>query len=123
MTLLCAFINIVQITLLEDNDMNREYEIGLAADEYCATTDPVLINCGGYSFMEGAKWADKHPINLWHKVDEEPSKDTYILIETSFFKDDLEYYSHCWSASSAPSWEEYVKDCDVKRWIYLCDLV
>lgn len=103
--------------------MTREDEIGLAADEYCATTDPVLINCGGYSFMEGAKWADKHPINLWHKADEEPSKDTHILIETSFFKDNLEYYSHYWSASSAPSWEEYVKECHIKRWIYLYDLL
>ena len=111
--------------------MKREEEIKYASKDYVNyLLDKQEYHNENYTeydiqqaFEKGAKWADKHPINLWHKVDEEPSKDTYILMETSFFKDNLEYYSHYWSAASAPSWEEYVKDWYIKRWIYLYDLL
>lgn len=49
----------------------REIEIGLAADEYSAITDQVSLLCGGYSFMEGAKWADEHPKISWISVDDD----------------------------------------------------
>lgn len=49
--------------------MNREEEIEQAASEYSQNYD-----CFGNvfdietGFVKGAKWADKHPANLWHSV-------------------------------------------------------
>lgn len=32
------------------------------------------------SFEEGAEWADKHPVNVWHDANEEPKRDSLILL-------------------------------------------
>lgn len=60
---------------------------------------------------------------IWYNADNEPPKDTCILIEVSFFKDTLDYYSLKWCNSVCPSWEEYVKEYYVKRWTYISDLL
>lgn len=77
------------------------------------------------AFEKGAMFVDRNPdtSSLWHNASDEPVKDTHILIETSFFEDSLEYYSCQWSTSICPSWEEYVKEYNIKRWMYLGDLV
>ena len=59
-------------------------------------------------FIEGAKWADTHPINVWHDPSEEPNGDewhiAYIDViqlgkQQSWNKNCRKYdkTSHCWS--------------------------
>ena len=49
--------------------MTREKEISKAASKY--TEDYGCFNCDlgdvGCEFIDGAKWADEHPVNHWHK--------------------------------------------------------
>lgn len=60
---------------------------------------------------------------IWYSADEEPPKNTNILIEVSFFKDTLDYYSLEWCTSVCPSWEEYIKEYHVKKWTYIDDIL
>lgn len=40
--------------------MTRDEEIQKAAESFCSNTNPLLL-VGDYSFIQGAKWADKNP--------------------------------------------------------------
>lgn len=51
--------------------MKREEQIRQAALAYSFDTDGGHsgdLNAGRDDFIEGAKWADKHPANFWHRV-------------------------------------------------------
>lgn len=51
--------------------MTREEQIRKAALVYSFDTDGGHtgdLNTGRDDFMEGAEWADAHPVNPWHKV-------------------------------------------------------
>lgn len=51
--------------------MTREEQIREAALAYSFDTDGGCtgdLNTGRNDFMEGAKWADAHPVNPWHNV-------------------------------------------------------
>ena len=108
--------------------MTRKEEINVAASKYIEDNSMpdgyIAISDHKDSFIEGANWADSHPVNVWHSADEVPPKDTNILIETSFFgEDSLEYYSYYWCYPAVPGWVEYVKEYHVKRWAYISDLL
>ena len=51
--------------------MTREEQIREAALVYSFDTDGGHtgdLNTGRDDFMEGAEWADAHPVNLWHSI-------------------------------------------------------
>lgn len=57
--------------------MTREEEIKQAAEE---TLRREGYHAAVHEFMDGAEWADAHPINPWHKVSEElPDENSTVL--------------------------------------------
>ena len=110
--------------------MTREEQI-IQASEIFSTND--LLSFGGaceeldYGFREGAKWADKNPINVWHDASEEPNmKDKYIhimyldkygSIRLKLLCEILEYYG------GEISWNESVKKSEITLWAYATDLL
>lgn len=64
--------------------MTREEQIREAALVYSFDTDGGHtgdLNTGRDDFMEGAEWADAHPVNPWHNVADGdlPADNTYCL--------------------------------------------
>ena len=55
--------------------MNREEEIIKAAEETSKAMWDFIDDDYTIPFKHGAKWADSHPVNQWHKVEEFPPKD------------------------------------------------
>ena len=66
--------------------MTREEQIREAALAYSFDTDGGCtgdLNTGRDDFMEGAEWADAHPVNPWHDVKEElPNINIPVLVLT-----------------------------------------
>ena len=66
--------------------MTREEEIAVAFYGYrdalklSAFGDFEYINIQE-AFEEGAKWADEHPINMWHDTNEEPRLNQWFLAQ------------------------------------------
>ena len=76
-----------------------------------------------FAFIDGAKWADEHPINVWHNASEEPKEEELILLEvinTLSEGDEVKYfieYSRKWVVDS-------MKTKGFKcRWAYIEDLL
>ena len=78
------------------------------------------INCNN-AFLHGVKWADEHPVDVWHDASEEPEDNSQII-----YQDKL---GICWSISRL---EKYVYDWDwarfasahlMVRWAYISDLL
>ena len=58
-------------------------------------------------FEYGARWADEHPVNVWHDTNEEPRCDELLLTEES---DDFNLYKLCREEdNTSKTWEEYCK--------------
>lgn len=101
--------------------MTREEEIVNAAREYTdkvifASTSTVLY------FEAGAKWADEHPVNVWHPADEQPvGRDWKILIEDKSGCYWVE--GKCSVYSFYDSWQKYVENFELTRWAYISDLL
>lgn len=84
--------------------MTREEQLAIAAREYASFLYKGLDDLGYISaytaFIEGDKWAEKHPINPWHKFTEEfPPKDgTEVLIamrNKNMMEDGIWLYDVC----------------------------
>lgn len=90
--------------------MTREEEIRQASIEWKKVNNPVCV-CGDiidrlnvyYEFIEGAKWADKHPKDPWISVkDKLPSEGIQVLtinqkglVALSYYKDGLWWQTRC----------------------------
>ena len=49
--------------------MTRKEEIERASSEYMEEYNYVnVIDDVSYGFMDGANWADEHPVNPWHSL-------------------------------------------------------
>ena len=70
-------------------------------------------------FEEGAEWADKHPINVWHDTNDIPQKEELILIQCFGFNFVLLVFQ-CYLANM---WEVWCREKDVKQWAYIRDLL
>ena len=66
--------------------MTREEEIYEAAESFCAKANPQLL-VGDYSFIQGAEWADKHPISPWIRVEDDLPCNHDELINTEYDKE------------------------------------
>jgi len=68
--------------------MTREEEIKCASKDYVNyLLDKQEYHNEDYTeydirqaFEKGAKWADEHPINMWHGTNEEPKEHSKIVI-------------------------------------------
>ena len=104
--------------------MTREEEILQAARNYVShvtLSSPSDVIHFGY----GARWADEHPVNVWHDPSEEPllEETEIIFINERDFAYISErnggYFSH---TLVDYYWEEYVNLLKIKKWAYVKDL-
>lgn len=71
-------------------------------------------------FTDGAKWADEHPKNKWHSVDDVPTEQHDIIC-----KDNKGKCWHCdWKYfyENYPNWKEFVETMNVQKWLYIHEL-
>ena len=73
-------------------------------------------------FINGAKWADKHPTNVWHDAIKEPQSEYEIICQDTLEnvwlinrKEDMKYHQ--------TSWLECVMCECIVRWAYINDLL
>ena len=103
--------------------MTREEEIRNAID----TIIPILPSENGRTyeqalmatgFEEGAKWADEHPINVWHGTNEEPRLNQWFLAQIG---DNA--YTFVMEMDKNEDWKEWSNGINIKRWAYIRDLL
>ena len=115
--------------------MTREEEIKKQAERYTddASNYTEWSDDGGWSdtndvelvekaFIEGAKWADNHPVNVWHDASKFPNKALPIIVEID---DDIEpsYEVISIDETDEKFWEFLVSDRDITMWAYVKDLL
>ena len=103
----------------------RDREIKIAASNYVeenSVNGYEAISSHRDSFIEGAKWADMHPVNVWHDASEEPQGKYEIIYQDEF--------NHVWLATYRKNieqyknwWEECVACNYIVRWAYISDLL
>lgn len=96
--------------------MTREehiYEASKAYSEY-------EYNQTGYEngFINGAKWADEHPINMWHDTNEEPRLNQWFLAQIG----DNAFDTFVMEMNKNEDWKEWSSGVNIKRWAYIKDL-
>ena len=113
--------------------MTRKEQIKYASTEYTLKNRPKCIDGNAFAemtdelnqnsaFEEGAKWADMHPVNVWHDASEEPQGKYEIIYQDEF--------NHVWLATYRKNieqyknwWEECVACNYIVRWAYIRDLL
>ena len=100
--------------------MTREEQILQAARNYVShvtLSSPSDVIHFGY----GAKWADEHPVNVWHDLSEEPRNYEYILFEYISNRNELKYFAYYVTpfGNALHEFEKFGK-C---RWAYISDLL
>lgn len=97
--------------------MNREEQILKAARDYnsgITLSSPSNV----IHFENGAKWADEHPVDVWHPAIEIPTKEALILYRTSLGRYDVIFQS----GNKEGMWKVFVKDYGVAEWAYVNEL-
>ena len=105
----------------------EEEEIAVAFNDY---RDALKLSTFGdfeyidiqEAFEEGAKWADNHPVNVWHEASKFPNKALPIIVEID---DDIEPSYEVISIDDTDEkfWEFLVSDRDITMWAYVKDLL
>lgn len=72
--------------------------------------------CG---FVQGAQWADEHPINVWHDASEMPKDGEWVLIQ--FDEDSFDTLVFC--DMDAVAFCAWCKKYGVINWAYISDLL
>ena len=77
-------------------------------------------------FINGAKWADEHLVNVWHDVSEEPQyKNKRILAYSEYFDYffvDFPSYLMIKDGGQFKNWETVVLRNKISKWAYISDL-
>lgn len=71
------------------------------------------------AFEEGAKWADEHPINMWHDTNEEPRLNQWFLAQIG----DNAFDTFVMEMDKNEDWKEWSNGINIKRWAYIRDLL
>ena len=72
------------------------------------------------AFRDGAEWAEEHPKNKWHSVDDVPIGQHDIICKNNEGK--------CWHCTwqyiydNYLNWKEFVKTMNVEKWICMHEL-
>lgn len=97
----------------------RDREIKIAASNYVeenSVNGYEAISSHIDSFIEGADWADKHPINVWHDASEEPiCGKRLLLLHTNSVVSIFEY-------TGKSSWSMLVS-CGICQYAYISELL
>src|SRR5574344_1511434 len=104
--------------------MTRKEQILQAARDYVGSVT-LSSPSDVIHFEYGAKWADEHPVNVWHDPGEEPLlEETEIIFinERDFAHISKRKGGHFSYAYVYYSWEEYVNSLKIKKWAYVKDL-
>ena len=102
----------------------EEEEIAVAFNDY---RDALKLSTFGdfeyidiqESFEEGAKWADNHPVNVWHDASEEPKLDQWFLAQIG----DNAFDTFIMAMDKNKEWINWCKGINIKRWAYIKDLL
>ena len=70
-------------------------------------------------FVQGAQWADAHPINVWHDAKEKPRAKEWMLIQ---FGED-EYGAVALEDLDVRMWIWRCNKYDIRRYAYISDLL
>lgn len=70
-------------------------------------------------YTDGAKFADEHPKDIWHSIDDIPTGNYDIIC-----KDKTNYWACSWEYfyENYPNWEQFVKTMNVEKWLYMHEL-
>lgn len=94
--------------------MTREEEIKQAASGCFDDTERY------FCFISGAEWADEHPKDIWHSINDVPIGQHDIIC-----KDNKGKCWHCdWKYiyDSYLNWKEFVETMNVEKWINIREL-
>ena len=74
------------------------------------------------AFIEGAEWADAHPVNVWHSASEEPKCKELLII---YYEDigGLPIDALIYHGSVDYPWKELVKTTGIIYWAYAKDIL
>ena len=72
-----------------------------------------------YGFVQGAQWADAHPIEVWHDVNEMPKDGEWILLQ--FDEDSFDTLVFC--DMDEVTFYAWCKKYGAIRWAYITDLL
>ena len=75
--------------------------------------------CCHLMFLRGIRWADAHPINVWHDVSEMPKDGEWILVRNRY---DI-YDALVQRITSQDIWCAWSADNNITRWAYISDLL
>ena len=109
--------------------MTREEEIRNAIDtiipilpsEKGRTYEQALMATG---FEKGVRWADEHPINMWHDASEEPEEHSKIvIIDTKGEWWNIDYASDDFEGYGLYGWAFCIAHYNLKIWAYIDDLL
>lgn len=117
--------------------MTREEEIKCASKDYVNyLLDKQEYHNEKYTehdikqaFEKGAEWADNHPKNVWHDASEIPRMNhKNIIYQTNYcslFNVHIAFVPTCLRSGkiTSYSWNEFVKDVNMRRWTYVEDLL
>lgn len=93
--------------------MNREEQIAKAANDNRCDIEEI------YGFVQGAQWADAHPVDVWHDASEMPKEGEWILIQ--FDEDSYDALVFC--DMNAAAFCTCCKKYGSTRWAYINDLL
>ena len=104
--------------------MTREEEIAAAFYDYRNALKLSTFGDFEYidiqeAFEEGAKWADAHPINMWHDTNEEPRLNQWFLAQIG----DNAFDTFVMEMDKNEDWKEWSNGINIKRWAYIRDLL
>lgn len=117
--------------------MRREEEIKCASKDYVNyLLDKQEYHNEKYTehdikqaFEKGAEWADNHPKNVWHDASEIPRMNhKNIIYQTNYcslFNVYIAFVPTCLRSGkiTSYSWNEFVKDVNMRMWAYIEDLL
>lgn len=99
--------------------MTRDEEI-LKACKGFLSRYPNIDQAGlSIGFLDGAVWADKHPVNVWHDASEEPKAGKRICVH--FGEDTCGIYTRL--GKDENKWRNWCRVAHALRWAYISDLL
>ena len=99
--------------------MTREEEIITACKGFLAAY-PNIDQAGlSIGFLDGAKWADAHPINVWHDVIEPPKLNQWFLAQIG----NIVFDTFIMDMNKNEDWKKWSKGINIKRWAHISDLL
>lgn len=101
--------------------MTRDEEILTACKSFLSRY-PSIDQAGlSIGFLDGAVWADKHPVNVYHDASEEPIYKHGILYQDKL---GIVYFTTKSDAIALHgNWETFVEVTLMIRWAYIDDLL